>query len=200
MPLLDPTVRLRQPLLPPADGRPAAEAIMTRFLAATPGIHADVHRWVPTAEGVLIEFDLVVPGRHELRWGVVDRFDLTGETATFRISYWDLRELRAGLWLRPDVLVRSWRAGARPRGADVHRASADRIPRPTAGEGDDCVICEFIDRGACGRPLLRGCVRRVRRGAEPSRVYVASPWWRGLLRPGRGPDFEPVPTTTQEPT
>lgn len=198
MPLLDPGVRLYQPLLPPAAGRPAAEATMTRFLAATPGIHADVRRWVPTPDGVLIEFDLVVPGRSELRWGIVDRFDLAGDAAVMRISYWDLRELGTGLLRRPDVFMRSWLAGGRARGAGVHGAGG--IAAPTAGQNADCVIGEFIHESRHRTPLLRGCFRRTLRGAEPTRVYVASPLWRGLLRPGRAPDFDPALPPHKEPS
>jgi limonene-1,2-epoxide hydrolase len=168
MHLLHPEVRLRQPLLPPINGRDEAAVVLGRFLEATPGIHVDIRGWAPTSRGVLIEFDAVVPGPWELRWGIVDRFDLDGDLATFRISYWDMPQLRRGLLARPDVLLRSWRRGARPRGARVGAS-----PPPLRGVRGSVEIAEFT------RDRVRACV-------SGTRVYVATPLpWRRVSPPTR---------------
>jgi hypothetical protein len=197
MAILHRDVRLLQPILPSCDGKPAAAATMTRFIATAPGVHADLRAWVPTPTGVLIEFDLVAPGSPELRWGVVDRFDLAGDEATFRISYWDLHQLAAGVLRRPDVLLGSRRAGGRLRAAAVLGAAGARLPAPVGGRRGSHEITEFVRTNRRGEPTLRACVGRPLAGAQPSRVYVAAPL-RAAHVGARPPAFTPTPTTDKE--
>jgi ketosteroid isomerase-like protein len=121
--LLDPEIRLRQPLFPPSRGRDQAEATFFRPLFRfLPDLRIAVDRWSAAGDTVLIEWTAAatLAGR-PLRWSGVDRFTLAGGRAIERVAYFDALPLLLAVLRRPSCwirflrsgLARSWRA-ARP--------------------------------------------------------------------------------------
>lgn len=111
--LLAPDVRLAAPMTPTthtlADGKRAFASI----LALAPDLTADVHRWGPTEDGVLIEFTLSGhAGGGPVSWHAVDRFVLREDgLAAERVSYFDSLPLALTVARRP----RAWPAFVRSR-------------------------------------------------------------------------------------
>jgi hypothetical protein len=84
-------VRLVTPLMPTAETLDQAKRLFATLFEQIPNLTAEVHRWGPTPDGVLIEFTLSGDaGGGPISWHAVDRFIL-GEDglATERISYFD---------------------------------------------------------------------------------------------------------------
>ncbi len=92
-----------------ADGKRAFAAI----LELVPDLTAEVHRWGPTEDGVLIEFTLSgTAGGGPVSWDAVDRIVLREDgLATTRISYFDTAPLIRTVARRP----RAWPAFVRSR-------------------------------------------------------------------------------------
>lgn len=103
--LADP-VRLVAPLTPTTHTLAEGRRSFARLLALIPDLTAEVHRWGPTDEGVLIEFTLSGSvGGGPLSWRAVDRIALGDDgLATERVSYFDAMPLVLTLARRP----RAW--------------------------------------------------------------------------------------------
>lgn len=111
--LLAPEVLLVAPMTPTtrtlAEGKRAFAAI----LRLVPDLSAEVHRWGPTDDGVLIEFTLSGhAGGGPVSWDAVDRIVLGDDgLATVRVSYFDTAPLALAVARRP----RAWPALLRSR-------------------------------------------------------------------------------------
>jgi ketosteroid isomerase-like protein len=111
--LLAPEVRLVAPMTPTthtlAEGRRAFASI----LELVPDLRAEVHRWGPTEDGVLIEFTFSgTAGGSPVSWDAVDRIVLRGDRlASERVSYFDTAPLIATVARRP----RAWPGFLRSR-------------------------------------------------------------------------------------
>jgi hypothetical protein len=104
--LLTEDVVLVQPMGPTTRGKAEAERAFAGILEIIPDLHAEVHRSWGDASSGSIEFDLVgTVGGSELRWHVVDVFELRDGLGSKRVSYFDpapiLRAVatRPGAWL-----------------------------------------------------------------------------------------------------
>lgn len=173
--LLDPAVRLRQPLLAPIDGLDAARVSFGALRRSFPGIRAEVHGWVPCAGGVFIEFDLVVPTARPLRWRLIDRFELTSDRVTRRVSYFEFASLASGFVRQPRFALAAYRSGARPRGAKVSGPFGPDAPTICSGRRDQLEIAEFVRRSPTGRTLVRGAISRLIDRPRSQRTFFASP-------------------------
>ena len=98
-------VRLIQPQVATTTGRAAFREQFARpILTLIPDLHADVHRWAPTADGVLIEFTLVgTLGGRPVSWPCVDRITLRDGLACERRAYFDPLPLLGAIATRPTV-------------------------------------------------------------------------------------------------
>ena len=111
-PLLDPDVRLIQPMLPAINGLAEWRA---GFLKPTftmfPGLRGEVHGWASSGDVVYIDFDLIAPiGRRQVRWPVVDRFTLRDRRPIDRITYFDPTPLARAIATSPGTWPRLLRA------------------------------------------------------------------------------------------
>ena len=105
--LLTDDVVLAGPLVRTSRGKPAAREGLTRLLAFIPDLHAEVHGHWGEGDRVAIHFDLVgtIDGR-ELRWSVVDIFELRDGQGARRDAHFDPLPLILALLGRP----RAWPA------------------------------------------------------------------------------------------
>ncbi|MGB7686169.1 MAG: nuclear transport factor 2 family protein, partial [Solirubrobacterales bacterium] len=89
--LLAPDVRLVAPMTPTTDTLADGKRAFASILELVPDLTAEVHRWGPTEDGVLIEFTLSgTAGGGPISWHAVDRMVLRQDgLATTRISYFD---------------------------------------------------------------------------------------------------------------
>ena len=100
--LLTDDVVLIQPLAPTARGRAEAERAFGRLLELVPDIHAEVFESWGDAEGGAITFDLIgTLGGSELRWHLVDVFELRDGLGSKRTSYFDPAPVIAAVATRP---------------------------------------------------------------------------------------------------
>jgi ketosteroid isomerase-like protein len=111
--LLAPDVRLVAPMTPTTDTLADGKRAFAAILELVPDLTAQVHRWGPTEDGVLIEFTLSgTAGGGPVSWDAVDRMVLREDgLATTRISYFDTASLIRTLARRP----RAWPAFIRSR-------------------------------------------------------------------------------------
>lgn len=105
-------VVLRQPLTPTVRGLRAGQREFARIFAAIPDLHANVDRWGPTKDGVLIEFRLIGSlGGRPIEWPVIDRFVLKDGMAAERVGYYDPGRLMKAIFSRPSCWPRVLRSG-----------------------------------------------------------------------------------------
>ncbi len=111
--LLAPDVRLVAPMTPTTDTLADGKRAFASILELVPDLTAEVHRWGPTEDGVLIEFTLSgTAGGGPISWHAVDRIVLRQDgLATTRISYFDTAPLIRTVARRP----RAWPAFVRSR-------------------------------------------------------------------------------------
>jgi len=111
--LLTPDVRLVQPLSAEMRGIQAVQAEFRKLFSWLPDLRASVDRWSSSADCVFIEFRLrATIGGRVLEWAAVDRFTLSGEKATERVSYFDGLPLVLHALGRPTAVWDWWRSGA----------------------------------------------------------------------------------------
>lgn len=106
-------VRLVAPMTPTTDTLDDGKRAFAELLELIPDLSAEVHRWGPTDDGVLIEFTLSgTAGGGQIYWHAVDRF-VIGEDglATERVSYFDSAPIALTVARRPRV----WPAFLRSR-------------------------------------------------------------------------------------
>ena len=127
--LLAEDVRLVAPITPTTEGLTAGTAVFARLLRLIPDLSAEVHRWGPTSDGVLIEFTTSGTLGGPVGWSAVDRFVL-GEDglATERVSYFDAGPLIRSLARRPRAWPRFFRART---GGRRRPGRPDQSSRPT---------------------------------------------------------------------
>ena len=114
--LLGPDVRLVAPLTRTTEGLGEGRRVFAAILTLVPDLTAEVHRWGPTEDGLLIEFTLSGSvGGSAVSWPAIDRIVLGDDgLATERVSRFDSLPLLLSVarnpraWLR---FVRSRRAG-----------------------------------------------------------------------------------------
>lgn len=105
-------VVLEQPMAPPAHGKPAALRTMGAIIDLIPDIRAEVHDGWGDASGGVITFDLVgTLGGSELRWPVVDVFELRDGLVAKRVSYFDPAPLVKAIATRPRAWIPFARSG-----------------------------------------------------------------------------------------
>lgn len=112
-------VRLLAPMTPITDTLDDGRRTFAGLLELIPDLTGEVHRWGPTADGVLIEFTLSgSAGGAPISWRAVDRFVL-GEDglATERVSYFDSAPIALTVARRP----RAWPAFLRTRLGGLRR-------------------------------------------------------------------------------
>jgi ketosteroid isomerase-like protein len=110
--LLTDDVVLIQPLGPTTRGKAEAEHAFAGILELIPDLHAEVHRSWGDEAGGSIEFDLVgTLGGSELRWHLVDVFDLRDGLGSKRVSYFDPAPIIRAVATRP----RAWLPFVRSR-------------------------------------------------------------------------------------
>jgi ketosteroid isomerase-like protein len=103
----DPDVLLTQPLSPPVRGHAGMRRQFNALFGAVPDLRAEVFRWGPTPDGVLIEFTFKCTlGGRPLEWDACDRILLRDGLLVERHSYFDpLPVLRVAL-TRPRAALR----------------------------------------------------------------------------------------------
>lgn len=117
--LLDPRIRLVQPIFPLSTGREAAEGTFFRpLLRFLPDLRIEVDRWSASGDTVMIEWTgcATLAGR-PLRWSGVDRFVLADGRAVERVSYFDALPLLVAMLRHPSCwpaflrsgMARTWR-------------------------------------------------------------------------------------------
>jgi len=106
-------VRLVAPMTPATDTLAEGQRAFAGLFELIPDLTAKVHRWGPTADGVLIEFTLSgTAGGAPISWSAVDRFVLGDDgLATERVSYFDSAPISLTVARRPRV----WPAFLRSR-------------------------------------------------------------------------------------
>lgn len=109
--LLAPDVRLVAPLAPTTTSLAEGKRAFGRLLRALPDLTAEVHRWGPTEDGVLIEFTLAGSASGvAFSWPAIDRFTLREDgLASERVSRFDPLPLLLRALRHP----RTWAAFAR---------------------------------------------------------------------------------------
>ncbi len=117
--VLAPNVRMAAPMTPVTHTLEDGRRVFAELFELIDGLTAEVHRWGPTADGVLIEFTLSgTAGGKPISWDVVDRFVL-GEDglATERVTYFDSAPIVLAAIGRP----RAWPAFLRSRLRQLRR-------------------------------------------------------------------------------
>jgi hypothetical protein len=106
-------VRLIAPMTPATETLEDGRRAFADLLELIPDLTAEVRRWGPTPDGVLIEFTLSgTAGGRPISWDAVDRFVLGSDgRATERVSYFDSAPLLLAVVRRP----RAWRGFVRSR-------------------------------------------------------------------------------------
>ena len=108
--ILDPQVRLVQPLAPTIVGHAAFREQFARLFELIPDLYGEVTGH--TADGSVVHIDMTLRGTlggKPVQWDLCDRITLSGGLATERISYFDPLPLLAAIATRP----RAWRAAAK---------------------------------------------------------------------------------------
>lgn len=107
LPRVTADTRLRQPLSRQAFGPDGLRRMFTGVFAAVPDLHAIVHRWGPTDDGVLIEFTLTgILGKRPISIDVVDRFVLREGAVVSVDTYFDPLPLLPRLLRNPLLSLR----------------------------------------------------------------------------------------------
>jgi ketosteroid isomerase-like protein len=125
LPVLDPEVRMAQPLMPVLVG---VDAFRRGFAEPTfgliPDLRGSVIDWAATGDVVLIELELEgTLGGRPVRWRTIDRVTLRNGLAVERVAYFDPTPLLRALLTRP----RAWPGFARmPLGRLRRRAGRGR--------------------------------------------------------------------------
>ena len=103
--LLAPDVRLSAPMIPTTNGLEEGKRAFGELFELIPDMTAEVHRWGPTRDGVLIEFTVRgTAGGAAISWDSVDRFLLDENgMATERFTYFDSLPLVLSVMRRPRV-------------------------------------------------------------------------------------------------
>jgi ketosteroid isomerase-like protein len=118
--LLDPEVRLIQPLTPPTQGLGQFKALFDGIFALIPDLRGRVERWSATGDEVYIELTLYgTLGGRPIAWRACDRCSLRDGLVVERESYWDPTPVLTAAALRPKAwpsLVRSGTATATLKG------------------------------------------------------------------------------------
>jgi len=129
--LLQPEVRLVQPLFGLTTGRTTAQASffgpLFRFL---PDLHLEVDRWSAVGDTVFIEWTAgaTLAGR-PFRWSGVDRFVLAQGRAVERVAYFDALPLLGAVLRHPSSWPAFWRSGmARTWRSMLRRGAPARAP------------------------------------------------------------------------
>ena len=115
--LLTDDVVLIQPLSYPMEGLAAAQDEFGRLFKWIPDLRGEIKRWGGHEDTLYIDFTLTgTLGRNtKLHWPLVDHFDLVGDKACKRISYFDPLPLLWTVTLTPSAWWSWWRSGiARP--------------------------------------------------------------------------------------
>lgn len=109
--LITDDVRLIQPQVPTSVGKRAFREEFARpIFALIPDLHATVHNWAATADGVMIEFTLAgTLGSKPVSWPAVDRITLRDGLASERRAYFDPLRVLGAVATRP----RAWPRFAR---------------------------------------------------------------------------------------
>lgn len=114
--LLDPEVRLYQPVAPPALGLAAARESLGAVLHAMPDVRGEVHGWAASGNCLFISFSLMTTfGKRPFRWKLIDRFTLQNGLALERVSYFDPLPLLGTVLRHPPAWGGWWRAIVLPR-------------------------------------------------------------------------------------
>lgn len=110
--LLTDDVELIQPLAPTTRGKPAAREAFARILTLVPDLHAVVHGHSGAGDCLTIQFELAgtLAGK-PIRWQLVDVFELEGELARRRTSYFDPTPLIVAILTRPGAWLPYARSG-----------------------------------------------------------------------------------------
>jgi hypothetical protein len=105
--ILAPDARLSAPMVPITYGLEAGKRAFTELFELIPDMTAEVHRWGPTHDGVLIEFTVRgTAGGAALCWESVDRFVLDENgLATERFTYFDSLPLLLSVLRHPQALA-----------------------------------------------------------------------------------------------
>ena len=99
-------------MAPTARGREQAKATLGKLIELIPDIHAEVHSSWGDAGGGAITFDLIgTLGGRELRWHLVDVFELRDGLGSKRTSYFDPAPLIAAVATRPKAWLPFARSG-----------------------------------------------------------------------------------------
>jgi hypothetical protein len=112
-------VRLVAPMTPVTQTLKEGQRAFADLFELIPDLTGEMHRWGPTADGVLIEFTLSgSAGGKPISWHAVDRFVL-GEDglATERVSYFDSAPIAIAAATRP----RAWPAFLRSKLRELRR-------------------------------------------------------------------------------
>lgn len=114
--LLAPDVRLVAPLTRTTEGLAEGRRAFAAILTLVPDLTAEVHRWGPTEDGLLIEFTLSGSvGGTAVSWPAIDRIVLGDDgLARERVSRFDSLPLVLAIARNPRAwlpFVRSRRAG-----------------------------------------------------------------------------------------
>jgi ketosteroid isomerase-like protein len=108
-----PNAQLSAPMVPTTYGLQDGKRAFADLFELIPDLTAEVHRWGPTSDGVLIEFTARgTAGGGPVSWQAVDRFVLDENgLATERFTYFDSLPLVLTVARRP----KAWPAFARSR-------------------------------------------------------------------------------------
>ena len=109
--ILDPEVRLVQPLAPTIVGHAAFREQFGRLFELIPDLHGEVTGH--TAEGDVVHIDMTLRGTlagKPVEWDLCDRITLSDGLATERISYFDPLPLVVAIASRPRAWRASWRS------------------------------------------------------------------------------------------
>jgi ketosteroid isomerase-like protein len=111
--LLSDDVTLIQPLSATTRGKPAARSALGRLLALIPDLHAEVlDHWGRGDDRVVIEFNLIgTLGGRELRWRLIDVFELRDGLGRQRRSHFDPAPLVTAILTRPAAWLPYLRSG-----------------------------------------------------------------------------------------
>jgi hypothetical protein len=111
--ILAPQARLVAPLTATTHTREEGIRAFATLFELVEGMNAEVHRWGPTDDGVLIEFTVTgKAGGKPISWHAVDRFVIDADgLASERVSYFDSAPLALTIARRP----RAWPAFLRSR-------------------------------------------------------------------------------------
>ena len=110
--LLHPDVVLIQPLARRLRGLDAAQAEFRKLFTWLPDLRGEVDDWAARNDTLYIQFRLSATiGKRRIEWHAVDRFDLRGDKAVKRVSYFDSKPLLLRVVRHPSTWIGWWRSG-----------------------------------------------------------------------------------------